>query len=192
MSYYDEHLHGNYGGPESHYHMTPYVPPVYQDGSMRHYDRDYSLRPMNKIGFSMEGEMNKIPPEFSHDYRGDEMAYRRGGERMSGYGYGSGVAPFSRAMAEEWTREMKNEDGTTGPHWTMEQTNQIMTQRGINCDPAEFYAAMNMVYSDYSKVAKKLNVSNIDFYAEIAKAFLDDQDAAPDKLARYYEFVVKH
>ena len=51
---------------------------------------------------------------------------------------------------------------------------------------------MNMVYSDYSKVAKKLNVSNIDFYAEIAKAFLDDQDAAPDKLARYYEFVVKH
>lgn len=191
MSYYDEHLHGNYG-PESHYRMTPYVPPVYQDGSMRHYDQDYSLRPMNKIGFSMEGEMNKIPPEFSHDYRGDEMAYRRGGERVSGHGYGSGVAPFSKEMAEEWTREMKNEDGTTGPHWTMEQTNQIMTQRGINCDPAEFYAAMNMVYSDYSKVAKKLNVSNIDFYAEIAKAFLDDQDAAPDKLARYYEFVVKH
>ena len=104
----------------------------------------------------------------------------------------SGIRTFDKQMAEEWTREMKNEDGTTGPHWTMEQTNQIMTQRGINCDPAEFYAAMNMVYSDYSKVAKKLNVSNIDFYAEIAKAFLDDQDAAPDKLARYYEFVVKH
>ena len=77
-------------------------------------------------------------------------------------------------------------------HWTLEQTNQIMTQRGINCDPYQWWVAMNMVYSDYSKVAKKLNVSNIDFYAEIAKAFLDDQDAAPDKLARYYEFVVKH
>ena len=106
--------------------------------------------------------------------------------------YSNSAKPFTQEEAKEWTSAMQNVDGTTGPHWTLEQTNQIMTQRGINCDPAEFYAAMNMVYSDYSKVAKKLNVSNIDFYAEIAKAFLDDQDAAPDKLARYYEFVVKH
>ena len=92
--------------------------------------------------------------------------------------YSNSAKPFTQEEAKEWTSAMQNVDGTTGPHWTLEQTNQIMTQ--------------SMVYSDYSKVAKKLNVSNIDFYAEIAKAFLDDQDAAPDKLARYYEFVVKH
>ena len=87
---------------------------------------------------------------------------------------------------------MQNVDGTTGPHWTLEQTNQIMTQRGINCDPYQWWVAMNMVYSDYSKVAKKLNVSNIDFYAEIAKRFWMIRTPLPDKLARYYEFVVKH
>ena len=56
--------------------------------------------------------------------------------------------PFTQEEAKEWTITMQNVDGTTGPHWTMEQTNQIMTQRGINCDTAEFYATMNMVYSD--------------------------------------------
>jgi len=93
--------------------------------------------------------------------------------------------------AKTWTAEMENEDGTTGPHWTMEQTKQIATQKGVTCDPVEFWVAMNMVFSDYYSVAKKLNVNNTDFYVEMAKAFLDDKDAQPDKLARYYEYVVK-
>ena len=44
-------------------------------------------RPMNKIGFAIsgEGEM-RTPREFDHDYRMDEMAYRKGGEHMTGYG----------------------------------------------------------------------------------------------------------
>ena len=48
-------------------------------------------RPMNKIGFAIsgEGEM-RTPREFDHDYRMDEMAYRKGGERMTGYGAASG------------------------------------------------------------------------------------------------------
>ena len=53
-------------------------------------------------------------------------------------------------------------------------------------------AALNMIYSDYVKVAKKFNVgSNIDFYVDMAKAFLDDKDAGPDKLTKYYQYVVR-
>ena len=67
-----------------------------------------------------------------------------------------------------------------------------MAQRGIECDPAEFYAILNSIYSDYSKVAKKYNVGgSIDFYVDMAKAFLDDKDAGPDKLAKYYQYVVR-
>ena len=47
------------------------------------------------------------------------------------------------------------------------------------------------MYSDYMPVAKKLGVNNMDFYTQMAKAFLDDKDALPDKLARYYEYIVK-
>ena len=111
---------------------------------------------------------------------------------MSGYGAASGHMPFDRRMAEEWTANMENEDGTKGPHWSFEQAKQVMAQRGIECDPAEFWAALNMIYSDYVKVAKKFNVgSNIDFYVDMAKAFLDDKDAGPDKLTKYYQYVVR-
>ena len=92
--------------------------------------------------------------------------------------------------AREWVDGMENEDGTTGPHWTMEQTKSVAAQRGITCDPVEFWAAMNMVYSDYCGVAKKLNVNNLDFYICMATAFLDDKDAGEGKMMRYYRHIV--
>lgn len=94
--------------------------------------------------------------------------------------------------AREWMAHLENEDGTTGPHWTMEQIRHVMDQRGMTGDPVEMWTAMNMMYSDYCKVAKKMGVNTMDFYAEMAKAFLDDKDAgADDKLSAYYEYVVK-
>jgi len=111
---------------------------------------------------------------------------------MKDYSSKEEYIPFSREMAMKWASQMENKDGTHGPHWTIEQTKQVMAQKGIECDPTEFYAAMNMMYSDYSGVAKKLGVNNMDFYAWMAKAFLDDKDARPDKLARYYEYIVQH
>lgn len=91
-----------------------------------------------------------------------------------------------------WVDKMENADGTTGPHWTMEQTSQVMKSRGINVDPEKFWCTMNMIYSDYVGVASKLGVNNVDFYAEMALAFLHDKDSVPDKLAAYYTHVVKH
>ena len=146
-----------YRGPESRYPMTtPYVPPVYQDyGGERG-----GQHPMNRIGFRMSGDMDQLPPEFGREYRTDaghrgmdEMAYR-GGERMSGHGSGSGGRPFTQGLAQEWVQRMKNADGTTGPHWTMEKTEEARAQRGINCDPLEDWVARDMIYSDYAKVAE--------------------------------------
>ena len=186
-----------YRGPESRYPMTtPYVPPVYQDYG----EERGGQRPMNRIGFRMSGEMDQRPSEFDREYRADvghrqmdEIAYRQGGERMSGYGFGNGGRPFDREMAQEWVQRMRNADGTTGPHWTMDKTEEARAQRGIACDPLAFWVAMNMIYSDYAKVAEKVNANSMDFYVYMAKAFLEDRDArnqGGDKLARYYEYVV--
>lgn len=123
----------------------------------------------------------------------DAMSYRHGGERMEDHGAGSGDMPFTRQLAHEWVHGMKNADGTTGPHWTMEKTEEARAQRGINCDPLVWNVAMNMMYSDYAKVAEKVNANTIDFYVYMAKAFLDDKDArnqGAEKLAKYYEYVV--
>lgn len=123
--------------------------------------------------------------------RYNEMERMPGNHAMTG-GAESNVSPrFDMQMAQEWTRRMQNEDGTTGPHWTIDQTNKVMEQRGVNEDPVKFWAAMNMIYSDFVNVAKKLGISNVDFYTEMTRAFLDDRDVSGDKLAKYYEYVVK-
>lgn len=143
---------------------------------------------MRMIGFGRE---------LYNDMRSDASvpSYREG-DNMIGAKPRKGGAKSSMGMdenmAREWTAKMENEDGTKGPHWNMEQIKKVMEQRNLTGDPVEFWVAMNMMYSDYCKVAKKLGVNSVDFYAEMAKAFLEDKDTGvPDKLSAYYENIVK-
>ena len=165
--------------PRSRY-SGGYIPPVYHYPM---YEEDDYMQP---IGFR-DDRMDM----HGGSYVGDEL--HGGNGRMMGHAQMMrGVGKMDRQTAEDWTRRMKNEDGTTGAHWTMEQAEQVMRQHGIQCEPAEFYAALNMLYSDFCEVFKKHGVNKIDFYADMAKAWLDDKDAVSDKLSAYYEYVVKH
>ena len=96
---------------------------------------------------------------------------------------------FDEHEAKEWVRGMKNGDGSTGEHWKPEQTEPFRTAHCHDCDKMEFWAAMNMMYSDYCEVAKKMNVDKPEFYAAMAKAFLMDEDAGEEKLAKYMKYV---
>ena len=86
---------------------------------------------------------------------------------------------------------MRNSDGSRGEHWNYDQTEHVRKQHGYDCDPAEFYAAMNMMYSDYYEIGKEFNLNSVDFYAAMARAFLNDKDAGENKLAKYYECIVE-
>ena len=99
---------------------------------------------------------------------------------------------FTEDDAKEWTACMENTDDTTGQHWPIEQTTAVMLSRGLHYDPAVWYAAMNMIYSDYFKTAKKHGVNTVEFFADMTDAFLDDKDAgAPEeKISAYYHCVV--
>lgn len=104
----------------------------------------------------------------------------------------SSVGAFTMEAAKEWTKNMKNEDGTSGPHWTLEQAKQIMAQRKIGYPPQCFWVILNSIYSDYSTVAKKHGLGgSLDFYVDMAKSWLDDKDAVPDKINSYYNYIVK-
>jgi len=102
------------------------------------------------------------------------------------------VSGSERAIAEAWTAGMENKDGTIGPHWTLERIKQEMEQRGIKCNLYEFWAVINSIYSDDVAVAKKHNVNTMEYYVDRATAWIEDQDAVPDKAAAYYTYVVKH
>lgn len=100
--------------------------------------------------------------------------------------------PFSMEDAKEWARHMENSDGTKGPHWTYEQAEQIMRQCGVEADPIQFWITICMMYGDYSKAAQKHGVGNsVEFYADLAQAFLEDKDAPKDKVGRYYRYIVE-
>lgn len=146
-------------------------------------------RPRVRIGFTAPEEMPERYETRIDNHYG--TIRRTGGAKSMTRPAAYSDQSLTREEAESWVKEMHNADGTTGGKWTMEQARQQMAQRGINCDPVEFYVALNMMYSDYGKVAKELGVSNLDFYAKMAQAFLTDEDADPDKLARYYHAVAE-
>lgn len=95
-------------------------------------------------------------------------------------------------MYREWPKHMKNADGTTGLHWTVAQTTSFAEARDVSIRPELWCLAMNMMYSDYYRTAKKNGVNNPDFYADLAYDFLMDPDGggAEKKLKEYYCAIV--
>ena len=163
-----------------------------------HYDNGrYAPRNDGYITWGNRREENRNMMGFDTSSVRREMEYPQMNEMsMRGnHDYERGYAKsdvMTRQMAEEWVGKMENADETHGPHWSMEQVKQVMAQHKVECDPIEFFVAINMMYSDYCAVLRKHGIGNkIDIYVDMAKAFLDDKDARPDKLMAYYEYVVK-
>ena len=103
---------------------------------------------------------------------------------------------FAREDAMHWAEHMQNADGSTGPHWTMEQTTAVAESMGIQAPVVPRWAwgvTMNMMYSDYYPVAVEFGLNRPEFYAALAKAFLLDKDGpGPEqKLMAYYEHIAK-
>ncbi len=94
-----------------------------------------------------------------------------------------------------WAKNLRNNDGSTGPRWTIEQTTPAAKTAGVlfgAITPEEFWLTMNMMYSDYGGIAEKYGANKPEMYADMAKAFLFDKDG-PDpeeKLAAYYRAIV--
>lgn len=94
--------------------------------------------------------------------------------------------------AHEWVSKMENADGTVGGHYKPEQAEQLRAAHCPQSQKWEWYVALNMVYSDYAPVGKKLGVDRDEFYAGLAKAFLTDKDAGEHKLAKYMDVIPEH
>ena len=94
---------------------------------------------------------------------------------------------FTEEDAKEWMKYMN-----PPARWTIEQTTAVMHQNGYNHKPCEFWVVMNMLFSDYGKTMIKHNLDKPELWASLANDFLEDYDAVPDKLGRYWRDIVKH
>ncbi len=148
--------------------------------------RDGTFKPRSEMYANYGGEREDAIEPNEREGRGHIIGFT---DRMRS---GGSQKKFNPEMAQMWVQKMKSEDGSPGEHWSMEQVKRLMQQNGIQHEPAEVYAIMNALYSDYCKVFKKYGITSAEAVLEMAVAWLEDQDAVKDKIMAYYECVVKH
>lgn len=85
---------------------------------------------------------------------------------------------FDEHLAKKAVSEMKNVDGTTGEHWTLEETTRVMDQNGIKANKYDWYYLLNMLHSDYSHLWGE----DVAQYVKFAKAYINDPDAGTGKV----------
>lgn len=102
---------------------------------------------------------------------------------------------FNEEYARKAVSKMQNEDGSRGPHWSLDETTQFANQYGVNLNTRfnryDWYVALNMIYSDYYRVIMQMtNSNNIKHYVEFAKAWLNDKDIDEGKMWYYFIYVM--
>ena len=154
---------------------------------------------MNERGWDESEKMRRGEMGRYRDYDDrDDARYEGGGGRYAG-NFRHREDPrehetdkevkFDEHKAREWVGQMKNNDGTVGEHFKAEHAEPLRAAHCPNCDKMQFWAAMNMIYSKYCDVAKRMNVDRPEFYACMAKAFLMDKDAGEYMLVKHMEHV---
>lgn len=88
---------------------------------------------------------------------------------------------FTKETAKYAVSKLKNKDGTMGEHWNYDTTEKVLYSKGYDFDDADWYYALNMIYSDYYKSGR-----SDDTYIELAHDFLSDSDAPKNKAKRYF------
>lgn len=101
---------------------------------------------------------------------------------------------LSKEKAERWVDSMEDDEGSKGGKWTYEDVYEYAKSLGIEDEEMiiDFFAIMNAMYTDYCAVAEKYGVNDVDFYTDLAIAFINDPDAQDGKVKKYYDCIAKH
>lgn len=88
-----------------------------------------------------------------------------------------------RDEAERIVRNMK----PYGEYWNYEAIKQLLESKNYHDNVCQWYLVMNMCYNDYYSTAKMYGLQgDVDFYFNLAKNFIEDPDAAPFKVNKYF------
>lgn len=130
----------------------------------------------------------------------DPLNQRGGMERMErmekprqiGFQQSEGEG-LDKQTVMEWVEEMHDGKGLRGGHFTWHQAQQHAMNKGITGQQRqlEFFWAINAMYTDYHTAAEKFGVDKPEFYACLAKLFIEDPDAVDDKVEMYNRYIVK-
>ena len=92
---------------------------------------------------------------------------------------------ISPAEAETYVKAMR----PAGQHWSCKQVKEYLATKGVTTQITEYYLVMNMAFNDFQRTAQTFGLqSDVDFYYSLARDFIEDPDAKPHKVARYFEY----
>ena len=108
-----------------------------------------------------------------------------------------GGGKLTRGAAAEWVESMEgeSEQHPRGEVFSWETARDLAQKVGNSTSGQrmiDFYAVLNAMYSDFSAVAQRYKLDTPEFYAYMAKAWLDDPDAVKNKAYMYYQYIVDH
>lgn len=189
---------GNMADPR---HMSPYYPGM--DEGDYPLERPYYMMNDGKREYSADRFKRE---DGRDDGRDDEMYMLRQKDGMPIMTPYNAHDPhdipkkLTKQQYEEWMKGLINVDGSTGPHWTKEQTKQIQQKKGLtDIDETAFWAAMNASYSDLCEFFAKHGLNQPEIYADYVTVYwFEDEDAVgegngnQEKIAAYYTAVVEH
>lgn len=74
-----------------------------------------------------------------------------------------------------------------GQYWSYTQVMDLVKSKGVTSDWVNWYLVMNMVYNDFCATAKHFGLQNdVEFFYHLAKDFIEDPDAKPMKVEKYF------
>lgn len=96
-------------------------------------------------------------------------------------------ALHGKKLTKELAEKIIHKMHPHGMKWTLEQTTDVMHQKGLTVEPVDFWIVMNMAYNDYHKMFEE----DADKYVEFSKLFIDDEDAKECKVYEYFMKIPK-
>lgn len=85
--------------------------------------------------------------------------------------------------AERIVRNMRPK----GQYWSLQQIREYLKTKGITENCVNWYLVMNMVYNDFYDTARTFGLqSDVEFFFSLAKDFIEDPDAKPMKVEKYF------
>ena len=97
-------------------------------------------------------------------------------------------------QAQAWVDHMDNADASRphGGRWTYADAVELGRKIGVpDGQMIAFFVALNMIWSDYGPTISAAGINAPEFYGKMARAFIDDKDARPHKVARYMRAIAK-
>lgn len=111
----------------------------------------------------------------------DPECYKKYKIKLMGMAFGY---KFDREMVEDIVNKMS----PLGEVWDIDTTTNVKRQYSIMADDNDFYIVMNSLINDYGEIIDK---NDIETYARMANAFINDPDAIKNKVWEYFVRIAK-